>query len=157
MGSWCTGIVNPLMIVNKQCKKNNKIYLNFLEDIKERVVSARIASARTINRSLLELYWDIGKMIVEKQKEEGWGKSVIERLSQDLQKEYPGKAGFSSRNLWDMKRFYEQYADNEFLRQLVAEIPWSHKLLIMSKLSDFNARSYCVEATLKRGRWNIQP
>jgi predicted nuclease of restriction endonuclease-like (RecB) superfamily len=131
--------------------KKNKTYLNFLEDIKKRVTSAKIASAKTINRSLLELYWDIGKMIVEKQKEEGWGKSVVERLSQDLQKEYPGGAGFSSRNLWDMKRFYEQYADNEKLRQLVAEIPWSHNLLIMSKISDFNARSYYIEATRHLG------
>jgi len=67
---------------------------------------------------------------------------VIEKLSHDLKKEYPGEAGFSSHNLWDMKRFYEQYASHKKLRQAVAEIPWGHNLLIMSKISDFKARSY---------------
>jgi predicted nuclease of restriction endonuclease-like (RecB) superfamily len=131
--------------------ENNKTYFNFLEDIKKRVLSARISAARTINRNLVELYWDIGRMIVEKQEKEGWGKSVVEKLSQDLQKEYPGEAGFSSRNLWDMKRFYEQYASHKKLRQAVAEIPWGHNLLIMSKISDFNARSYYIEATQRLG------
>lgn len=127
--------------------KNNKNYSNLLENIKKRVLSARISAARTINRNLVELYWDIGKMIVEKQREEGWGKSVVEKLSQDLRKEYPGESGFSSRNLWDMKRFYEQYASHEELRQAVAEIPWGHNLLIMNKISDFNARAYYIRAT----------
>lgn len=131
--------------------ENNKTYLNFLEDIKKRVLSTRISAARAITRNLVELYWDIGRMIVEKQEKEGWGKSVVEKLSQDLQKEYPGETGFSSRNLWDMKRFYEQYANHKKLRQAVAEIPWGHNLLIMSKIADFNARSYYIEATQRLG------
>jgi hypothetical protein len=64
--------------------ENNKTYFNFLEEIKKRVFSARISTAITINRNLVELYWDIGRMIVEKQENEGWGKSVVEKLSQDL-------------------------------------------------------------------------
>ena len=86
-------------------------------------------------------------MIVEKQEKEGWGKSVVEKLSQDLQKEYPGEGGFSSRNLWDMKRFYEQYASHEKLRQAVAEIPWGHNLLIMSKVKDLKAKEYYITLT----------
>jgi len=69
-----------------------------------------ISSAPSINRDLIGLYWDIGRMIVEMQEKQGWGKSLMERLSRDLRKEFPGGTGFSSRNLWDMKRFYEQYA-----------------------------------------------
>jgi len=130
---------------------NNTTYINFLENVKSRVLSARISTARKINENLVKLYWDIGKMIVEKQMNEGWGKSVVEKLSKDLKKEYPGETGFSARNLWDMKRFYEQYIDYKNLRQAVAEIPWGHNLLIMNKISDYNARSYYIEATQRLG------
>ena len=130
--------------------EDNRAYFKLVENVKKRILSARISTARTISRSLTDLYWDIGKMLVEKQEKEGWGKSVVEKLSQDLQKEYPGKTGFSSRNLWDMKRFYEQYS-NQKLRQAVAEIPWGHNLLIMNKISNYNARSYYIEATRRLG------
>ncbi len=86
-------------------------------------------------------------MIVEKQQELGWGKSVVETLSRDVQQEFPSVTGFSPRNLWDMKRFYEQYADHENLRQRVAEIPWGHNLLILNKISNYDARAYYIELT----------
>jgi predicted nuclease of restriction endonuclease-like (RecB) superfamily len=71
----------------------------------------------------------------------------VETLSHDLQQEFPAVKGFSPRNLWDMKRFYEQYADYENLRQLVAEIPWGHNLLIMNKVQDYAGRAYYLENT----------
>lgn len=90
-----------------------KTYLEFVDAVKERIVSAWISAARAISRELIGLYWDIGKMIVEKQEELGWGKAVVETLSKDLQQEFPSISGFSPRNLWDMKRLYEQYAQHE--------------------------------------------
>jgi len=131
--------------------ESSKEYIKFVAEVKRRVVSARISAIRAINRDLIRLYWDIGRMIVERQEKQGCGKSVVERLSMDLRKEFPGYTGFSSRNLWDMKRFYEQYTANEKLRQAVAELPWGHNLLIMSKISDFNARTYYIEMTRQLG------
>ncbi len=130
---------------------SGKMYTKFVEAIKERIITARISVARSVNRELIGLYWDIGKMIVEKQHELGWGKAVVETLADDLQQEFPSVTGFSPRNLWDMKRLYEQYAQHEYLRQLVADIPWGHNLLIMSKVSDYDARAYYLENTKKWG------
>ncbi len=126
---------------------SGKMYTEFVEAIKERIISARISVSRSLSRELIGLYWDIGKMIVEKQQELGWGKAVVETLSNDLKHEFPSVTGFSPRNLWDMKRLYEQYVKHENLRQLVAEIPWGHNLLIMSKISDYEARAYYLEST----------
>ena len=104
-------------------------YQDFLHDIKTQVTQSRIGAVRAVNRSLIELYWSLGKMIVERQEELGWGHAVVDQLSTDLRIEFPDMTGFSPRNLWDIKRFYETYANApEFLRQLVAEIPWGQTI-----------------------------
>lgn len=97
-------------------------YAVFVTELKTRIQSARLSAARAVNRDLILLYWDIGRAIVEKQEELGWGDSVVEVLAADLQKAFPGVSGFSARNLWDMRRFFAAYADPEFLRQAVAEL-----------------------------------
>ncbi|MBE9012686.1 DUF1016 domain-containing protein, partial [Pseudanabaenaceae cyanobacterium LEGE 13415] len=118
-------------------------YQSFLREIKAQVAQSRIDAARSVNRSLIGLYWSLGKLIVERQESLGWGNSVVERLSIDLKAEFPNMTGFSPRNLWDIKRFYETYADApELLRQLVTEIPWRHNILIMQRLKDTDARRY---------------
>jgi predicted nuclease of restriction endonuclease-like (RecB) superfamily len=99
-------------------------YADFLVEIKSRIDQSRIKAIRSINKELIKLYWHIGKAIIEKQNQFGWGKSVVELLSNDLRRMYPEVSGFSARNLWDMRRLYEEYKDYLFLRQLVAEIPW---------------------------------
>lgn len=83
---------------------------------------------------MIQLYWKIGELIVQRQEQEGWGKSVVEKLSKDLCAEIPDSKGYSARNLWDMRRFYSEYREKPNLRQLVAEIPWGHNIL---KLNDF--------------------
>jgi predicted nuclease of restriction endonuclease-like (RecB) superfamily len=80
------------------------------------------------------LYWHIGETITQRQEAEGWGKAVVERLSSDLQKEFPGQQGFSVQNLWYMRQFYITYRQLPNLQQLAGEIPWSHNIMIMSKL-----------------------
>ena len=145
-------------------------YRGFIEDLKARVLSARISAARAVNRDLILLYWDIGKAISEKQTQMGWGESVVETVARDLRTAFPETTGFSPRNLRDMKRFYLIYADeaiwrqavakltkatvSEFLRQLVAETPWGHNLLILNKLTDPAARLYYLHATARFGRSN---
>lgn len=113
-----------------------KSYLEALELIKKQIKNSKIQAVKVVNIELIRLYWNIGKVIVAKQNNSGWGKSIVEQLSKDLQQEYPNSKGFSSRNLWEMKRFYERYSKNEKLQQLVAEIPWGHNLLILNKIKD---------------------
>ena len=126
-------------------------YQSFLKDIKERILSAQYEALRAVNKELIALYWDIGKMIVERQAKEGWGKSVVERLAKDLQKEFPGIKGFSERNLWNVRNFYLTYKDSKKLQPLVAEISWTKNVLIMSKCKDDLEREFYIKMTKKFG------
>ncbi len=139
-------------MASKEIDRADKTYLSFVREIKDRVVSARISAARAINRELINLYWDIGKAIVEQQNKHRWGNAVVEMLSKDLQAEFPSVTGFSPRNLWDMKRFYETYVSAPpILRQLVAELPWGHNILILQQVAEEPARRYYMEAAAKFG------
>ena len=126
-------------------------YQSFLKDIKERILSAQYEALRAVNKELIALYVDIGKMIVERQEKEGWGKSVVERLSEDLQKEFPGIKGFSVQNLWYMRRFHLTYRGNEKLQPLVGEISWSKHIIILSKCKDDLEREFYIKMTKKFG------
>jgi len=108
-------------------------YPRLLTEIKERIRSAQYEALKAVNKELVGLYWDIGRIIVERQETEGWGKSVVKRLSADLRQEFPGVSGFSVQNLWYMRQFYSEYHDNERLQPLVGEIAWAHNLVIMDK------------------------
>ena len=134
-------------------EKNNPSpdYAHLLSEVKERVRSAQYAALKAVNAELVGLYWDIGRMIVERQGVEGWGKSVVERLSADLRQEFPGVGGFSVQNLWYMRQFYSEYQGNERLQPLVGEIAWAHNLAIMSKCKDPLEREFYIRMTRKFG------
>ncbi len=97
-------------------------YKLFVEDIKKRVRASQYAALKAVNRELIALYWDIGCKIADKQKKFSWGKSVVENLARELQKEFPGIKGFSERNIWYMRNFYQIYVGNIKLQPMVAEI-----------------------------------
>ncbi len=126
-------------------------YNSFIIDIKQRIRTAQYAAMKAVNTEAIQLNWDIGRMIVEKQEQFGWGKSIVEQLSKDLQEEFPGQSGWSERNLWLMKQFYENYRHNEILQPLVAEIGWTHNVLIMSKCKDDLEREFYIRMTRKYG------
>lgn len=126
-------------------------YQGFLEEIKEKVNLSQYKALKAVNKELIALYWSIGESIVGKQLAHGWGKSVVENLSKDLQKEFPGVQGFSARNLWRMKNLYEQYKDSEKLPPLVAEIGWSHNIIILEKCQDDLEREFYIKMTKKYG------
>ena len=86
-------------------------YKVLLARIKERIRSAQYEALRAVNKELVSLYWDIGRMITERQKGKTWGKSVVEKLSQDLKIEFPGVKGLSTQNLWYMRQFYISYKE----------------------------------------------
>jgi len=96
-------------------------YRQFIEDLKARIVSARLSVARAINRDLILLYWDIGRAIVEKQAAHGWGDSVVEVVAADLRTAFPDSISFSADNVWRMRQFYLAYASSAFLGQVVPE------------------------------------
>ncbi len=101
---------------------NSPDYLRFVADLKARIQSARISAARSVNRDLILLYWDIGRGIVDKQQTAGWGDAVVERLAADLRAAFPDMRGFSVVNLWRMKQLYLDYTAPEFLSQAVREL-----------------------------------
>lgn len=126
-------------------------YGQLLADIKARVRSAQLAAFRAVNKELVAMYWDIGRMIVARQKGETWGKSVVQKLADDLQAEFPGIGGFSASNLWRMKLLYETYLPAEKLAPLVREIGWSHNLIILERCSDPLEREFYIRMTRKFG------
>ena len=125
-------------------------YTETLSAIKKRINNARYRSMQKVNTEMIELYWDIGQTLSEKTNNEGWGKSVVEVLSVDLQAAYRGVKGFSSRNLWYMKQFYESYTENEFLQRLVAEIPWGQNIEIFTKLKTDEKRTFYAQMCKER-------
>ncbi len=121
-----------------------------LGEVKERIRSAQYEALRKVNRELISLYWDIGRLIVERQRDAGWGRSVVETLANDLQAEFPGIGGFSAANLWRMRLFYDTYAGNEKLAPMVQETGWTHNL-IMEKCKDDLERKFYLRMTRRLG------
>ena len=127
-------------------------YKSFLETTKKQIISTRITVARSACQAQINLYWWIGEQIVVSQEKYGWGNSIVDIFARDLTKMFPGSGfGFSSRNIWEMRRFYLAYKDFPNLQRLVAEIPWGQKLTILSKIKDIVAREYYLESTKKCG------
>ncbi len=126
-------------------------YAELLKNIKERITEAQYEALKSVNKELIVLYRDIGRLIVERQKSGSWGKAVVERLAKDLQAELPGISGFSSRNIWYMRNFYLCYREKEKLQPLVAEIAWTHNLIIMERCKDDLQREFYIRMTRKFG------
>ncbi|MFI5343419.1 MAG: DUF1016 N-terminal domain-containing protein [Chlamydiales bacterium] len=120
-------------------------YTKFITSLKDKIRSSQIKAAVVVNRELIKLYWEIGKEIVEKQKKEGWGSKVLERVAKDLQNEFPGIEGFSRTNLFRTKAFYNAYAK---VPQLVGQleklpiffIPWGHNVILLESLKHTEER-----------------
>lgn len=126
-------------------------YKSFVETIKSMVSKSQYEALKKVNQELINLYWNIGKAINEKQAELGWGKSVVEQLAKDLQAELPGVKGFSSQNLWYMRQFYLEYESNLKLQPVVGEISWTKNIVIMSKCKDEASRYFYIVMTKKFG------
>jgi len=98
------------------------LYGAFIKEIKNLIYRRQYEAMKKVNTELIALYWEIGEEIDRQQREQGWGKSVVEILAKELQKEFPGVQGFSARNLWRMRNFYNEYSRNTILPPLVAEL-----------------------------------
>jgi predicted nuclease of restriction endonuclease-like (RecB) superfamily len=131
---------------------NIKDFGNWIIDLKSRIHEAQSKVAFSINSQLIELYWDIGKSVAEKQEKANWGSNFIERVATELKHEFPQIKGFSRRNLYAMSQWYKFYSQKyQFVPQPVAQIPWSHNRLIISKVKNIDeAEFYCLK-TIENG------
>ena len=115
-------------------------YDAFLSDLKMRIRTAQVRVALAVNCELVLLYWQIGKEILERQQQEGWGAKAIDRLAKDLKHEFPDMSGFSSRNLKYMRAFAEAYSDERFVQEALAQITWYHNIALLEKAKDEKQR-----------------
>lgn len=127
-------------------------YDDFLSDLKERIRTAQVKAALSVNQELIALYYDVGRRIVERQEEAQWGDGVIDQISKDLQAAFPDAKGFSRRNLYDMRSFFLAYRETgEFVQQPVAQIPWGHNLALLRKVDDAGQRAWYASQTAEHG------
>ncbi|MHB1546881.1 MAG: DUF1016 N-terminal domain-containing protein [bacterium] len=126
-------------------------YAELLENLKIRIKNARIKAALSVNRELVLLYWEIGETILERQKKQGWGAKVMERLADDLRREFPEMKGLSRANLFYIRAFAEAYPDKQIVQQLVGQLPWGHNVLIIAKLKDPALREWYAGACIENG------
>src|SRR4030066_371048 len=126
-------------------------YKTFLKEVKDRIYKAQYDALKAVNKELINLYWDIGRSIVAKQGELGWGKAIVETLAKDWQKEFRGMQGFSVQNLWNMRQFYLAYKDNLKLQPMVGEISWTKNVIIMQSRKDDIQREFYIKTTKKFG------
>ena len=126
-------------------------YNSFLVDIKTQIKLSQQKAFNAVNQEMISLYFNIGKMIDTWQKELGWGAKVIDKLSLDILNEFPTMSGFSTRNLKLMVQFYKEYSNDEFVQPIVAQIPWTHNIILIQKIKDKNIRFWYMEQTLQNG------
>jgi len=126
-------------------------YAVLLSEVKERVRSAQYEALKAVNKELVALYWDIGKLIAERQTNADHGAAIAEQLAADLRQEFPGVSGYSRRNVFYMREFYLAYCDLPKVQPLVAQIGWTHNLIILQRCKDPLEREFYIRMTRKFG------
>jgi len=126
-------------------------YSVFLNDVKTRIRSAQISAAISVNQEMTLLYWHIGREILLRQEQQGWGSKVINRLSQDLKREFPDMKGFSRSNLKYMRAFAEAWPDFQIGQQVLANLPWTQNVALLEKLKDETQRLWYAQQSLENG------
>ena len=126
-------------------------YAAVLGELKKRIQSERLRVTLAANSAMVLLYWDIGKVILDRQEQQGWGTKVIDRLSHDLKTAFPDMSGFSPRNLKYMRTFAEAWPEREIVQRTVAQIPWRSNLALLDKLEDRQTRLWYAHNTIENG------
>ena len=126
-------------------------YTDMRDAIITKIEESRIQYTVQVNTGMITLYWNIGNEILRRQKAEGWGAKVIDRLSKDLKEEYPDMTGLSARNLKYMRKFAEQWKDFSIVQRCVAQIPWRSNILLIDKLENTQSRLWYAQKLLENG------
>jgi len=129
----------------------NDEYKHLLKNIKEQIQSSQFRAISTVNRELIVLYWNIGKLILDNQQKDGWGSKFIDNLATDIKLDFPEITGFSVRNLKYMRKFAQEYPDFEFVQAALAQITWYHHIALLDKVKDASARKWYVQKTAENG------
>jgi len=126
-------------------------YAALLAEVKERVRSAQYAALKAVNRELVTLYWDIGRLIASRQADAAHGAAIAEQLAADLRQEYPGISGYSRRNVFYMREFYLAYRGSPKVQPLVAQIGWTQNLIVLQRCKNPLEREFYIRMTKKFG------
>ena len=137
--------------MNKKITAIPADYADWLAQIKTRVTAARQRAALAANAELIGLYWQIGRDILQRQAEQGWGSKVIERLARDLREAFPEMKGFSRANLLYMRAFAEVWPDEAIVQQLAGQLPWFHNVLLITRLKERTAREWYAQQAIAGG------
>ena len=127
---------------------NNKEYFETIESIKNEIKSAQYKAAVSVNRELIMLYYNIGKVI---NAHKTWGSKFIDNLAADIKLSFPNTTGYSARNLKYMAKFAATYPDIEFVQTVSAQITWSHNVALLDKVKDDNIRVWYMQKTIENG------
>lgn len=132
-------------------KTIDKSYAKFLKNLKEQVLEKRFKASITVNKEMIQLYHQIGREINQNQKEYGWGAKIIDQISKDLKSSFPDMSGFSPQNLKYMKRFSDEYTEDEIGQQAVDQLPWGHIITLIYSVSDKQERLFYIQKTIENG------
>ncbi len=132
--------------MKKQLKNN---YESDFDEIHQMITTAKSKVWQQVNHALILLYWDIGSYISKKIKSDNWGKRIVEELAGYISSQHLSLQGFSARNLWRMKKFYETYVNNEILSALLTEITWTNHLHILSKTKSIEEKEFYLRLAIK--------
>jgi predicted nuclease of restriction endonuclease-like (RecB) superfamily len=133
---------------------SDNTYKRWLESIKQKIKATQLKVAVSVSTQMLEMYWQLAEEIVAKQRTANWGEAVLEQLSIDLRLSFPNISGFSRRNLYAIRQWYLFYnTAYQFVPQPVAQIPWGHNRLIISKIKNIEEAIFYCKVTLENG-WN---
>jgi predicted nuclease of restriction endonuclease-like (RecB) superfamily len=126
-------------------------YAAALGELKRRIEHQRVRVVLAANSAMVLLYWDIGRVILERQKRAGWGAKVIDRLSADLGRAFPDMKGLSPRNLKYMRAFAAAWPSRRFVQQLAAQMPWFHNCVLLDRVPDAKTRAWYATQTIAHG------
>lgn len=124
-------------------------YNEFLTDLKARIHTSQVKASLAVNQELILLYWQIGAEILKRQEKAGWGRKVVTRLAKDLKQAFPDMKGLSRTNLLYMRAFAEAYPEQQFVQQLVGQIPWGHNIRLLDKVKDPKERQWYIQQTIE--------
>ena len=130
---------------------NSKSYQDLLARLKSQIRTAQVRAAIAVNRELVLLYWEIGKEILQRQAEEGWGSKVVDRLAKDLRSEFPDMSGLSRTNLLYMRAFAEIWSDEAIVQQVVGQLPWGHNVRLLDLVKHREERLWYAHAAIENG------
>ena len=148
MGKNKNGVIFP---VAPNLSEMGDAYLKFIEKVKSEIQKQRISVVLNANSSMICLYWNIGRAILKKQEEEGWGAKIIDRIAKDLKDAFPEMSGFSPRNIKYMRKFAESWPDFEIVQRVVAQIPWRTNISLMDKLKSEESRIWYAYKVIENG------